>query len=612
MNKRILLLEPNYKNKYPPIGLMKIATYHRTVRNDFVRFYKGEIKDLIIDLLADEAVERFALIDDKVEWFKRKKHIADYIKYSKQTDFDELVRDVTDNLPSIYIWSKHFVKCYKSGRLDDVLKWDRIYVATLFTFYWDITVKTINSAKKLLTENGQIFVGGVSATVASSDLEKDTGIKPIRGLLDKPYILDDDDDTIIDELPLDYSILYEIDYSYPEQDAYYGYATRGCIRKCPFCAVPELEPTYKEYISIKNSIERADLENGPKCNLLLLDNNVLASSRFPDIISDIKNAGFTKNSKFVVPNLLNIVMRNLVKGTNDYGNRRQAQKLILALSPKLKGEMKIYYDDILSRHNLAVEFLSQKEDLINAYAELSDVYEKYRVKSSKIRGVDFNQGVDARLINEEIMQQLSEIPIRPLRIAFDSMKNASEYTNAIRLSAKYNITNLSNYVLYNYKDRPIELYQRLKINIDLCEELNISIYSFPMKYNPINDPDGFHQNRDYLGKFWNRKYIRAIQIILNATKGKVGKGKKFFEEAFGRDEEDYLELLYMPEAYLFNRMKYKHNGTTDQWRQLFRSLTKDEKSICYPVIETNYVDNIPIKTSNPKIIELFEHYKTKR
>ena len=46
---------------------------------------------------------------------------------------------------------------------------------------------------------------------------------------------------------------------------------------------------------------------------------------------------------------------------------------------------------------------------------------------------------------------------------------------------------LSNYLLYNFEDKPEELYYRLRMNVDLCEELGASIYSFPMKYHPIND-----------------------------------------------------------------------------------------------------------------------------
>jgi hypothetical protein len=48
--KKVLLLEPNYKNKYPPMGLMKLATYYRN-RGDDVRFFIGDLRDLAIMLL---------------------------------------------------------------------------------------------------------------------------------------------------------------------------------------------------------------------------------------------------------------------------------------------------------------------------------------------------------------------------------------------------------------------------------------------------------------------------------------------------------------------------------------------------------------------------------
>src|SRR5712675_948145 len=42
-NKNILLIEPGYKNKYPPLGLMKLAAYHGPHgKRDNVRFIKGE------------------------------------------------------------------------------------------------------------------------------------------------------------------------------------------------------------------------------------------------------------------------------------------------------------------------------------------------------------------------------------------------------------------------------------------------------------------------------------------------------------------------------------------------------------------------------------------
>ena len=47
-NKNILLIEPSYRNKYPPLGLMKIAQYHGLHgKNDNVHFIKGEDKSVL-------------------------------------------------------------------------------------------------------------------------------------------------------------------------------------------------------------------------------------------------------------------------------------------------------------------------------------------------------------------------------------------------------------------------------------------------------------------------------------------------------------------------------------------------------------------------------------
>ena len=49
-NKNILLIEPGYKNKYPPLGLMKIAQYHGPRgKKDRVRFIKGQDRSVLAE-----------------------------------------------------------------------------------------------------------------------------------------------------------------------------------------------------------------------------------------------------------------------------------------------------------------------------------------------------------------------------------------------------------------------------------------------------------------------------------------------------------------------------------------------------------------------------------
>lgn len=445
---KVLLVEPAYKCKYPPLGLMKISTFHKK-RGDEVHFTKG-----------------------------------------LNSEYRKII-------------------------------WDRIYISTLFSYYWDQTIKTINYYEFSVKDPQYLFIGGPMATVMADDIEKETGFKPITGQLNEKGKLRIKGDHLIDRMVPDYNLVNQIAYKYHSNNAYYSYTTRGCIRNCPFCAVPKIEPIYQNYIPLKKQIAIINKEFGHKKDLLLLDNNILASSEFNRIIDEIKSVGFFKGAK--------------LNGSHRY--------------------------------------------------------------------VDFNQGVDLRLLTKEKLKTLSEISIRPLRIAFDSIKYKNDYIKKIEWASEYNLLNLSNYILYNYNDTPEDFYERLKINTELNERLGTKIFSFPMKYIPINNKD-----RKHVGKHWNPRYLRGIQCILNATHGVVSPKKEFFEAAFGMNYSDFTKLLLMPDHYIIYREDHKKNGAKN-WNKLFNSLSKEQSLEFLNAIHNNEYE---YHSKHRRINSLISHYKKYR
>jgi hypothetical protein len=597
---KALLIEPNYSNKFPPIGLMKIATYHKNLGNWDVVFYKGDLKHFIIEQITDKCIAAFKKIDNSIDWYIKRDAVFEYIKTRKKTAFDSIGVDVSDKALELGNIAIDFKDFYWKGTWKKYPDWDRVFVTTLFTFYWNITIETIEFAKLLVKNPKDLMVGGVLASIQPKEIEEVTGIKPHVGIL-RAGDLDKGDTQMIDELPLDYSILDEIEYKYPMTNAYYSYTTRGCIRHCPFCAVPTLEPIYNSYIPLVDRINRIRELYGEQQNMLLMDNNVLASNQFPQIIQDIIDCGFERNAKFVQPDLLAIAICNLKNKVNDRAYIRKSQSMIMDFYNRLKGEESYQVYKIITKYHISKLLTTRKEALLCAYEEIKDIYAKHYRPTPKIRYVDFNQGVDARLFNEENVALLSKIAISPLRIAFDDIRTRPAYEKAVRLSVSVGLKDFSNYLLYNFNDKPIELYQRMKINVDLCEELNVSIYSFPMKYHPIRKKEGdtedFSHNRDYIGKHWNRKYIRAIQAILNSTKGKIGRGQSFFQEAFGKNEEEYMNLLEMPESFIIYRFFFKWldgknigMGTShwrNAWKECKESVTEERWDEVCRVIHAN-------------------------
>ena len=626
MNRKVLLIEPNYKNKYPPMGLMKIATYYRQ-HGDDVRFYKGDMKLLAVELICEDLINHLEILYPDTFWKDYYPILFDFIKLGKYSilDANEIFSD-----EDIREAVKEYRNKYRNKEYFTNPKFDKVGITTLFTFGWKITIETINFAKQLCKNINDVMVGGIMSSMLPDEVYKATGIHPHVGLLNQPGDIDEGDPTIIDELPLDYSILEEIDYKYPANNAYFAYMTRGCINKCKFCAVPKLEPVYCDFISLKKRMDVTDERFGKQKDLLLLDNNVLASKSYNRIIDEIKECGFQKGATYTAPNEYEIMIKNLQDSFNDRAYTRKAVKIYKDIMERLDDEtVKKEFYIKLEQHHCLYMYTATKENILDLDEYVRPLYnETHKKPSQRKRIVDFNQGIDSRLITDENMKKLSEINISPLRIAFDHWSLRKIYERSIRIAVNNGIKSLSNYLLYNFEDKPEELYYRLKMNVDLCEELDASIYSFPMKYHPINDKE-FFSNRDYIGKHWNRKFIRAVQAVLNSTKGKIGKGKEFFEEAFGRDVDEFYKILWMPETFIIYRRIYDEElrlrlaerytkktsqdcNLTNEWWDKFQSLSPEKLETAKSIIALNKFKDGEFECNDEEILDVLSYYQIMR
>jgi hypothetical protein len=196
------------------------------------------------------------------------------------------------------------------------------------------------------------------------------------------------------------------DYSlYPQTEWFdgktaYGFLTRGCIRKCPWCIVPKKEGG----ISIEADIE--DILQSKK-RAILLDNNILASG---------------------------------------YG-------------------------------------ISQLEKIAKIGCK-----------------VDFNQGLDARLVTEEIAGILSEIKwISLIRFACDTLKDIDPLLCALE---KLNKQGVKNYRVFVYM-----LVRDIKDAQERSEQLkNLGVVPFAQPYRDFSNTPPTREQRDF-ARYVNRKEI---------------------------------------------------------------------------------------------------------
>lgn len=306
----ILLVEPPYYTRYPPLGLLKLAAYHKL-----------------------------------------------------QGDTVELIRG-----------------CQLVVRTPD-----QIYVTSLFTYSWEPVHKAVAYYKSMFPR-ARLSLGGIYATLMP-DHAKSSGADEVYQRL-----FEDAEDL----LP-DYSLVPQW------QSVSLIFSHRGCVRNCPYCAVPVLEPNRSRIKPIRHLIYPGHRK------ILIWDNNTLSMPNWRDLVAELKEIGLP---------------------------------------------------------------------------------------------VDFNQGLDARMIDEEVAQELKGLRIDPLHMAYDIPSERRALDRAIPAleRAGFNRRRMVVYVLYNFRDSPEQLLGKVR---DLLEW---GVVAYPMRFEPL---DSLKKNH-HIGVKWTPEQLEMV------------------------------------------------------------------------------------------------------
>ena len=199
--------------------------------------------------------------------------------------------------------------------------------------------------------------------------------------------------------------------------------------------------------------------------------------------------------------------------------------------------------------------------------------------TSRTRVIDFNQGLEATHINEANITMIEQLHIKPMRIAFDRLSYWNLYVDAVNIAQRHGFKEFSNYMLYNEKDTPRDLYQgrpasMLRSTIPggmRTARVQLLSDSYPMRFAPIKDdsPDKLNRSRSYIppphprdidylkGAQWTKRFTRNIEIIKGASHGAISPTPSLAIRAIGESYEEFIANLYMPEELLRNRDKYE-------------------------------------------------------
>lgn len=124
---------------------------------------------------------------------------------------------------------------------------------------------------------------------------------------------------------------------------------------------------------------------------------------------------------------------------------------------------------------------------------------------SKVKGmsVDFNQGLDARLVTGDVADKLAKMRLLCVRLAYDRDEMELYVEKTIEMLNKRGIRKRSIfvYVLYNFDDGPESFFRRVG-NV-----LEWGAVVYPMRFEPLNTLERWK----YVGPRWTKEKLEVVE-----------------------------------------------------------------------------------------------------
>lgn len=173
-----------------------------------------------------------------------------------------------------------------------------------------------------------------------------------------------------------------------------------------------------------------------------------------------------------------------------FTSRGCVRRCPFCIVPRLEGDLRELTDwpirPIVCDNNLLACSRKHFDDVIN--------------KLKPLKGVDFNQGLDARLLSIDHADRLRELDTTCVRLAWDDTETEKQFRKAWQILRDVGIpaNHIRVYVLFGFKDTPEDALYRLS------EVWKLKSFPNPMRYQPIDT----RKKNSYVAPGWSDKLLK--------------------------------------------------------------------------------------------------------